>query len=503
MVRCITLVALLLLNIGAAIAQPSRILRVALAEDADIIDPTIARTYVSRIMFMGLCDKLFDINEKLEIVPQLALSATYVTPTELVLKLRPGVLFHDGEKLDANAVVYSLNRHITMPGSTRRAEISALSSVEVIDPLTVRILLKSPSAPFLSQLTDRAGMMVSPKAAAAAGVNFGLAPVCTGPFRFTERVAQDRVVLDRFPGYWDAKSIHFDRVIYRPIPDNAVKLANLQAGTIDFAERVAATDVAAARADPRLKIEVYDGLGYGAITFNVGNGPRSKTAFGQQALVRKAFELSIDRETLIKVVFNGMFTPVAQAMTPANRLYNTELTPPPRDLARARALLAQAGVKLPVPLTLTMVNSPDQMQAGEVMQAMARDAGFDVKVQAAEFASALVSQTRGDFEATAIGWSGRIDPDGNIYNGLYSSGPLNASHYSNPDVDRWLDEVRLVTDTPSRRALYAKITNQIAQDMPVMYLYTTAMIMGMSAKMTGFRPVPDGLIRLQGLKLAP
>ncbi len=217
--------------------------------------------------------------------------------------------------------------------------------------------------------------------------------------------------------------------------------------------------------------------------------------------MRKAFEASIDRETLINVVYNGLFTAVAQGMTPHNPLYNAALKPLPRDIARAQALLAQAGVKPPVSVTLTMVNSPDQLQVGEVIQAMAGEAGFDVKVRASEFASALEAQTRGDFQGTVIGWSGRVDPDGNLYNGLHSQGPLNASHYSNRNVDEWLDNARLVTDPAARRALYARITDQVAADMPVLYLYNTAMIMGMSSRLTGFRPVPDGLIRLQGLAL--
>ena len=481
--------------------QTGPLLNIAVDYDPDLLDPTTARTYISRIIFAGLCDKLFDIDEKLRIVPQLALSHEYQDPTTLVLRLRPGVTFHDGTPMDAAAVAYSLTRHLTFPGSTRRAEISAMDRAEVIDPLTVRIVLKTPSAPFVSQLTDRAGMIVSPKAAEAAGANFGLAPVCAGPFRFTERVARDRVVLDRFAGYWDAARIHFSRVVYRPIPDSGIRLANLQAGAVAFAQGLSAPDAGLIKADKRLAVMVYPGLGYGAITFNVANGAQSRTPFGQNPLVRKAFELSIDRDVLNQVVFNGVNPPTAQGMSPSNPLYNTNLPSPPRDIARAKALLAQAGVKPPVPVTLTFVKNPDQLQIGEVMQSMAAEAGFQVRIEASEFASALAAQTRGEFQATAIGWSGRVDPDGNLYNGLHSSGPLNASHYSSKDVDGWLDAARLTTDAAVRRDLYAKITSRVAEDMPVMYLYNTSMIMGMSARLQGFRPVADGLVRLQDLKL--
>jgi peptide/nickel transport system substrate-binding protein len=170
---------------------------------------------------------------------------------------------------------------------------------------------------------------------------------------------------------------------------------------------------------------------------------------------------------------------------------------------RARALLAQSGVPLPVPFTLTVANSPEQVQVGEVMQAMAAEAGFDMKVQASEFGTASAAQLRGDFDARLSGFSGRIDPDGNIVNEIASTGPLNAAHYKNEDVDNWIEQARLTTDFATRRGLYAKITHQVAQDMPMMYLYATAMVMGMSSKISGFRNVPDGLIRLQGLQMAP
>ncbi len=481
---------------------PTQTLRIALAEDGDILDPTIARTFVGRIVFAGLCDKLFDINEKLEIVPQLAASYEWADPKTLILHLRPGVKFHDGTDMDATAVKYSLDRHVNLPGSTRKAELGAMDQAVMVDPLTVKVLLKTPSSPFVAQLTDRAGMIVSPKAAEAAGKDFGLHPVCAGPFKFTERVAQDHITLDRFPDYWDAKNIHFARVIYRVIVDNSAKLANLQAGAVEIAERLAATDVGDARKDPKLNIMVFPSLGYQSLNINVGNGPKSKLPLGASALVRKAFELSIDRTALMQVVTNGLFTPTAQGIPPTSPYYAGEVKPPERDIAKAKALLAQAGVKTPVTINLTVSTSPDQRQVGEVIQSMASEAGFDVKVQATEFASMLSAEGTGDFEASGIGWSGRADPDGNLYSFLYTNGPLNDWKYSNKDVDTWLDAARATTDVPQRKALYAKVVAQVEQDLPILYLDSNAWITGASKKLTGFRPIADGMVRLQGLELS-
>src|SRR6202049_5244907 len=156
--RLPALAAALVLSLGAAV-QAQTTLRVGLAEDADVLDPSIARTYVGRIVFASLCDKLFDIDEKLNIVPQLALShETSADGKAMKIKLRPGVKFHDGEPFDAEAAKFSLDRHLTLPASFRKPELAALDHVDVVDPLTVKLVLKTPYSPLIAQLTDRAGM---------------------------------------------------------------------------------------------------------------------------------------------------------------------------------------------------------------------------------------------------------------------------------------------------------------------------------------------------------
>src|SRR5438270_3382004 len=207
---------------GALTAQT---LRVGLAEDPDVLDPTLARSFVGRIVFASLCDKLFDIDEKLNIIPQLATGYEWSPDNKaLTLKLRQGFTFHDGEKLDPAAVKFSLERHKTMAGSNRRGELAPVASVDVVDPQTVRLNLSAPFSPLLAALADRAGMIVSPKAAQAAGEKFGAAPVCAGPFKFTERVAQDRSVPDRYANYWNMGELHFENLIFLAIRDATVRL---------------------------------------------------------------------------------------------------------------------------------------------------------------------------------------------------------------------------------------------------------------------------------------
>jgi peptide/nickel transport system substrate-binding protein len=487
---------------SSALAQ-TKTLHIGLRQDPDLLDPTLGSSYVGRIVFAGLCDKLFDIDAKLNIVPQLATGYEWKDPTHLVIRLRDGVQFQDGEKFDADAVKYKLTRDLTTKGSMRRGEVSSIDSIDVIDPLTVQLNLKAPASQLLAQLTDRAGIMISPKAAQAAGDQFGQHPVCAGPFSFESRVAQDHITLTRFPGYWDAASIHVDRVDYAVNVNASVRLANLQAGALDLVEYILPTDVDAVKRDPKLAIAMDDSLAYTGITFNMDNGPGAKTVLGQNALVRQAFELSLDRGALIQVVYNGVYTPTAQANPASSPYYMQDIVPPPRDVARARSLLQQAGVKPPLPVTLTITNETDIQQAGEVIQSMAREAGFDVRLRVREFASSLQAAYAGDFEAYLIGWSGRADPDGNMWQMLHGGGTFNYGHYANPDVDRALDDARTVSELDQRRGFYAKVWQQQRQDLPLIYLWAPRNIVGLKKSVTGFRQVPDGLIRLQGLAMAP
>jgi peptide/nickel transport system substrate-binding protein len=489
------------LSIAAQATAQERILHVGLREDPDLLDPTLGSSYVGRIVFSGLCDKLFDIDANLNIVPMLATGYQWQDPTHLIIHIRDGVKFQDGEKLNADAVKYKLMRDLTIKGSMRRGEINSIESIDVLDPLTVRLNLKAPSAPLLAQLTDRAGIMIAPQAAEAAGDKFGLHPVCAGPFSFVSRVAQDRIVLKRFPGYWNAKSIHFDEVIYLPNPNSSVRLANLEAGALDIVEYVLPTDVPAVQKDPKLKTAIDDSLAYTGVTFNTDNGPAQNSTIGKNALVRQAFELSIDRNALNHVVYNGMFTPTIQANPPSSPFYFKNMTVPSRDVAKAKALLKQAGVPVPVPVTLTITNGSDIQQAGEVIQSMAAEAGFDVKIREMEFASSLQAAYAGDFQAYLIGWSGRSDPDGNMWQMLHTRGTFNYGHYSNPGVDKALDDARTVAGVDQRRAFYAKVWDQERKDLPLIYLWSGKNIVGMKKALVGFNQVPDGLIRLQGMEM--
>ena len=491
-----------LLWAGTAFAQPLPHLRVGIAEDPDVLDPTLARTFVGRVVFAALCDKLLDIDEKLALQPQLALTWEWSADNKaLTMKLRPGVQFHDGEKFDAAAVKFNIERHKTLPGSNRRGELAPVSSVDVLDPLTVRLNLSTPFSPLLAALSDRAGMMVSPKAATSTGDKFGTKPVCAGPFKFSERVAQDRIVLERFDGYWNQAAIHFGKITYTPIPDATVRLANLKSGQLDFAERLQPSDIEKLLQDKKLKVARITEIGYQGITINIGKSDRAQqNPLGKDARVREAFELAIDRAGVAQVVMDNEALVGNQWVAPGNAFYAKNMPIPKRDVAKAKALLAAAGVPRPS-FTLVTPTTSDAQRLALVVQAMTREAGFDVKIQAAEFATSINMADKGDFEAYVLAWSGRPDPDGNLFSFHGCKQPLNYAGYCDAETDKLLAQSRTLRGVAERKAVFEQIAARVLKERPIIYLYHRNWLWAFSAKLNGVRQIPDGLLRVTGLKM--
>jgi peptide/nickel transport system substrate-binding protein len=487
----------------ASASASAQSLRIGLAEDPDILDPTLARTYVGRIVFSSICDKLFDIDEKLNIVPQLALGQeTSADGKTVTIKLRPDVKFHDGEPMNAEAVKFSLERHLTMQGSFRKPELAAVDKIEVVDPLTVRLLLKAPFSPLIAQLSDRAGMVLSPKAAQAAGDKFGLNPVCAGPFKFVERIQQDRIVVEKFADYWNKDNVFVDRIVYRPIVESTVRLANLKSGSLDIIERALATDLKEIKADGKLRLATQTEIGYQGLTLNLSNGePGTNGPFAKGPKVQQALELALDRAAINQVVFNGEFLPGNQWISPKNPYYQEKFPIPKRDVAKAKQLLQDAGLTAPVAVDFMVPNNPESRQVAEVIQAMAAEAGFDMKIRVTEFATSLKEAEEGRFQAFFIGWSGRVDPDGNSYIFHKCKAPQNNRGFCEKDVDAWLDEARTKTALADRKAVYEKLAEKILSEGGLIYLYHRLVIIAHSERVEGYRQLPDGLVRVVGVKL--
>ena len=492
-------------------AKAGGMLTLALAEDPDALDPTLARTLVGREVFVNMCEKLYDVDEKLELVPQLAAELPEVAEggKSVTISLREDVVFNDGTKLDAAAVKTSLDRHRTLEGSARQAELSAVTAVDVVDPATVKLTLSEAFAPLTAQLADRAGMIMSPKQLQALGDKFGTDPVCVGPFAFASRTAGSEIVLEKAPDYYDADKVKADGVTYRVITDGNVRQANVKSGDVQIAERIAATDVAKLENDPAVKLIAQESLGYQGISINIGNAngigePVGKidTPLGKSAELREAFELSLDRDVINKVVFAGKNVPGCTPLPPASPYHDESIECSKRDLDRAKELIAESGEATPVPVTLAIGTSPENLRLGQVIQSQAKEAGFEVEVAASEFASALDASDAGDFDTFQVGWSGRVDPDGNIYNFLHTGAPLNISGTSDPEIDKALEQARLIDDEEERKALYKTAIEKESELTPIIYLYHPVNYLATGPDVVGVEYYADGLPRLKTAGLA-
>ncbi|MEU4531730.1 ABC transporter substrate-binding protein [Micromonospora ureilytica] len=488
----------------AAVKQGGKLV-IALSAEPDALDPTLSRSLYSRYVFQAMCQKLYDVNEQAQVVPQLAtaLPTTSGDGRTVTIPLRPGVRFADGTAFDSAAVKATLQRHLTNARSARKSELGPIDGVDTPDAQTVVLRLKQPFAPLLGALADRAGMIMSAQALRTRGDDFASAPVCVGPFKFAKRVPQNSIEVVRDPNYYDASKVHLDAISWRILTDASIRAANLRSGDAQVADSVSTQDVASLRQDAAVSVLQSQSLGYQGLTINVGNVDGVGTAakpinrpLAQNAKVRQAFEHAIDRKALVDAVFNGLHAAACSPISPASTFSSPEAqTCPAHDPAKAKQLLAEAGVQTPYAVTMLASNTPDTLRLAQALQSMVKDGGFDLKINPVEYSSLLDEQDRGNFELLQLGWSGRIDPDANITNFVGTGASQNVAGYSNPQLDTVLTQARQAGDVEQRRKLYGQAVTVLQQDDALIYLYRQRNLTAVSKQIQGLQVFPDGVIR--------
>ncbi|MBM0231855.1 hypothetical protein JNW91_08295 [Micromonospora sp. STR1_7] len=488
----------------AAVKQGGKLV-IALSAEPDALDPTLSRSLYSRYVFQAMCQKLYDIDERAQVVPQLAtaLPTTSGDGRTVTIPLRQGVRFADGTPFDSAAVKATLQRHLTNARSARKSELGPIDGVDTPDAQTVVLRLKQPFAPLLGALADRAGMIMSSRALQSLGDDFASAPVCVGPFKFAKRVPQNSIDVVRDPNYYEADKVHLDAISWRILSDASIRAANLRSGDAQVADTVSTQDVASLRQDSSVSVLQSQSLGYQGLTINVGNVDGVRTPpkpinrpLAQDAKVRQAFEHAIDRKALVDAVFNGVHTVACSPISPASPFSSAEAqTCPAHDPGKAKQLLAEAGVQTPYTVTMLASNTPDSLRLAQALQAMVKDGGFDLKINPVEYSSLLDEQDRGNFELLQLGWSGRIDPDANITNFVGTGASQNVAGYSNPQLDTLLAQARQAGDVEERKKLYGQAVTLLQQDDALIYLYRQRNLTAVAKQIQGLQVFPDGVIR--------
>ncbi len=485
----------LLIAVAGAAQEPQSggLLRVGLQGDVTTMDPHMSTAALDRDVYYQLYNVLVALDPNLNIVPELAESWETPDPLSYVFRLRRGVKFHDGSDFTAEVVKWNVERMVDpTSGSIRRSELGNVKSVDVLDSHTVRFNLKEPDAALLATLTDRAGMMVSRAAVEKYGRDYARNPVGTGPFQLAEWVKDDHIRLKRFPGYWRPGRPHLEEVVFRPIPDHTVKLTALRTATLDVIDELPPKDVVPLRAMARLKVIETPGLGYRRMELNTTRPP-----FNVKAL-RQAVAWAVHREAIHRAVFFGTGAVAQGPIPPRSWAYEAlpgyGATP---DLAKARQKLAEGNQPQGFKFTLNIVNTPVALKQAQVVQDNLKKAGIEMEIALLEIGAWIEKRKAGQFDAAESLWSGRPDPDGNMFSHLTTGGANNWGKYSNPKVDELLHQARSSSSQAERKRLYGEAVRMLVEDSPLVFLHHDAWTKAWDDKVQGYVEIPDGRMRLE------
>lgn len=465
-------------------------INISLHQDPPKLDPAISAAFVERHVFQSIFDKLVDVDAKGNIVPMLAEKWTISEDgKKYTFNLRKGVKFHDGTEFNAEAVKFNIEKY-KEKGSNRRGELKSISSVKVVDANTIEFILEKPFSPLLSMLADRAGMMRSPEAVKKLGDGFMNAPVGTGPYAYKSRVKGNTITLTKNANYWKKGAPGADTLVYKIMTDANVALVNMKSGQVDMSNRFAYNEVANMKNDAKVGVINEAGPAFKGFYININNeNVKDKR-------VRQAIEKAIDRDVIVKVALSGVGTAGRTALGPTSFAYVPEVDKAQKpDIEGAKKLMAEAGKGQGFKMTIITDVDPVTAQVYQLVQKQLKAINIDLNIEKMDFGTVLDRAKKGNFEMCAISWSGRIDPDGNLYDWFHTGAYMNYVKYSNPEIDKWLEDARTISDNNQRKDLYKKIVTKVADDSPYIFLYHENNAFGISKSLKGFTYIPDGMIR--------
>ncbi len=483
----------------AGAAPSASVLRIGIDVDAGTLDPRLANDTTARRVIEQIYDGLVELDPQLHPVPALAESWTYVSPTIVVFKLRKNVRFHDGSLLTAEDVVFTYQ---TVLDPALRAPFRGLytpiSKLEVVDPETVRFTLAAPYGPLFKYL-DLA--IVSKKAVERLGAEYPTHPIGTGPFKFVSWQRNSRITLEANPTYWKGAP-KLTQVVFNIIPDNTTRAAALEASDVDLIHSpLSPQDVRRLKNQPKVQVYQLTGLGITYLNFNLAD-PILK-----DVRIRRAIAHLIPQQTIVRQIYQDMDAPATSVLLPAwAGVYTGDIAQPSTDLARARALLAEAGwVSRGTTLEregqrLTIVvrthsEDPNRVQVAELLVSILRSYGVDARAEITEFPALIQALVGGTYQLVLVGWLGLVDPDRGMYNQFHSKGSSNWEKYNDARVDALLDEGRQKADPAERANIYREVARVVATDLPYYVLTYQGYIVAISKRVQGFTPYPSGSFR--------
>lgn len=461
-------------------------LRIASSSNPSSLDPATGGSGYDHGYLWTLYDTLVDWDyDTLRTRPGMA-EYRFSDPKTLVLTLKPGITFHDGTPCDAAAVKFNLDRNRQDQRSNIKAELTAVESVDVTGPLQVTLKLKTPDVTIPAVLSDRAGMMVSPKAVQAQGKDFDRNPVGAGPWKFVSWADNQKMAVTRNDKYWRPGLPHMDGIEFSIITDQATALRSVTAGQNDFTYGLSARYKPLIERAKELTLITAPTLFVYQLYLNWSRGPLAN------AKIRQAMNLAIDRKAFIAAGMGGLGEVAGMQLPSAHWAYDKEVAGMyPHDPERARKLVAEAGLGSSVEITFAGWNDQDSLRRNEIVMEQLGKVGIRCKLT-----TGTVPEVSGQFfgnekkfDAMLSAWTGRPDPS-MTYALMYSKDAYynGGRADTTPEIDALLLASREKSSTEDRRAVFSKLQRLImegAYSVPLAFQFEVA---AQGPKIKGFKP---------------
>ncbi len=436
------------------------------------LDPTAgAAAAIDEVVYANVFEGLTRIGPNGEVLPDLAESWTVSDDGKVyTFKLHTGVKFHDGTDFDANDVKFSLDRARADDSvNAQKGLFSAIDTVEVVDPATVKVTLKHPQGSFLYNMGWGDAVMVAPE---SAGTNKEK-PIGTGPFRFQNWAKGASITLVKSDDYW-GEPVFLDKAEFRIIPDAAAQVPALLSGDVQAFPFFPPDAVAQVKDNPNLKVVIGSTEGETILAINNKKPPFDNLK------VRQAISYALDRKAIIDGATGGLGVPIGSHMSPSNKAYVDLTGEYPHDPAKARELLKEAGFENGIKATLKLPPPDYARLGGEIVASQLRDVGIDLEIIPVEWAQWLDQVfTRKDYDLTIVSHTEPNDID------IYSRKDY-YFNYDNPAFDKVIEELNLTSDEAKRDELLGEAQKILADDAVVGFLFELPKVGVWDAKLTGF-----------------
>ncbi len=492
-VAVLAVAAVVLVAMFAVPALAKDTLTVANIYDARSLDPIIQNEVAASNAICHINETLIELTDEGNPVPLLAETFEQLDSTTYKFVLRKGVKFHNGDPFTAADVLYTIERAKSPLGSAIKQYPEIIESAEAPDDHTVIIKIKYPFTPFWGTIAHTSLAIVNKRAVEEKGDMYPLEPVGTGPFFVKEWVKNDRLTLERFEDYWGKKP-EYTTLVIRSIPESVNRTIELETGAIDVAFRIPVSDVT--RVKEHNDLDVIGGFEHSVtyMGFNCEKEPWSNPK------VREAIALALDINGARHAVFRGTgLTPVS-IVPPTIKYTDKELPAPKRDLEKAKQLLKEAGVQLPLKAQIWSNSYKPRVDLAQIFQAQLKEVGIEVEAKVLEWGAYLDGLKLGEHDMFILGWViSSVDPDG-IFSGIvHSKGGSNYSRFFNEEIDALIDQGKTMPDGPEREALYKKLQQLVGDARPMLYLYNEENFFGVNKNVQNFRPSPRGYHNVTGV----